>query len=125
MTCHAAVCVDDDLAPGQPTVPHGAADHEATGGIDEEVANELALLIQVRGQHWAQHMLEQVGLDERLRVDAVAVLGGDQDLLDLHGPSVPVADRDLRLAVGPQVGNHLGLAHLREPLGELVRQRDG
>ena len=40
------------------------------------------------------------------------------------GLAVLVADGDLRLAVGAQVGQHLALAHLGEPLGELVRERD-
>ena len=69
-------------------------------------------------------MLDQVGLDQRLGVDPVGVLGGDQDLLDLHRAAVLVADRHLRLAVGAQVRQHLALAHLRQALGELVRERD-
>lgn len=31
----AAVGVDNDFAPGQPAVSHGAADHKPAGGIDE------------------------------------------------------------------------------------------
>ena len=53
-------------------------------------------------------MLDQVGLDQRLGVDAVAVLRRDEDALDLDRALVAVlvdlvADRHLRLAVGPQV----------------------
>ena len=35
-----------------------------------------------------------------------------------------VANRHLRLAVGPQVGQLADLAHLRQPLGDLVREHD-
>ena len=40
------------------------------------------------------------------------------------GTPVLVADRDLGLAVGAQVGHDLALAHLGEPVGELVGERD-
>src|SRR3954466_8054808 len=38
--------------------------------------------------------------------------------------AVLVADRHLRLAVGAQVVDRLGLAHRGEALGQLVRERD-
>jgi hypothetical protein len=59
-----------------------------------------------------------------LGLDACFVLGGDQQLLDADGAAVAVADRDLRLAVRAQVWERLVLAHLGEPLGKLVRERD-
>jgi hypothetical protein len=67
-------------------------------------------------------VLPQVVGDQRL--GALAVLGGDQQLLDLDRAAVAVADRHLRLAVRPQVRHDVGLAHVGQPLGELVRQRD-
>ncbi len=69
-------------------------------------------------------MLEQVRLDQRLGVDPVGVLRGDQDLFDLHRPAVLVAHGDLSLPVRAQVGKHIALAHLGQALGELVGQRD-
>src|SRR3712207_7032169 len=39
-------------------------------------------------------------------------------------PAVAVADRHLGLAVGAQVGHDLGLAHVRQAVGELVGERD-
>ena len=42
VTGHAAVGVDDDLAPGQAAVPHRAADHEPAGRVDQEVRAQLA-----------------------------------------------------------------------------------
>ena len=66
-------------------------------------------------------VLEQVGLDQRLGVEAVAVLGGDEHALDLDGPLDPVlvdlvANGDLRLPVRAQVGEHVRLPHLGQPL---------
>ena len=74
-------------------------------------------------------VLDQVGLDRRLDVDALAVLGRDQHALDLDRRPVAVlvelvAHRDLRLAVGPQVVERAVLAHLGEAAGEPVREHD-
>ena len=76
-----------------------------------------------------QDVLDQVRLDQRLRVEAVAMLRGDEDALDLDRPLVPVlvdvvADGHLRLPVGPQVRQDIGLAHLREALADPVREHD-
>ena len=40
-------------------------------------------------------MLPEVGADLAVDVDAVGVLGGDQELLDLDRPAALVADGDL------------------------------
>ncbi len=74
-------------------------------------------------------VLEQVRLDQGLRVEAVAVLGRDEDALDLDGALDPVlvdlvAHGDLRLPVRAQVRQHVRLADLREPPRELVREHD-
>ncbi len=74
-------------------------------------------------------VLEQVGLDQRLGVEPVAVLRRDEHALDLDRPLVAVlvdlvAHRHLRLAVGPQVRQHVRLAHLREALRDPVRELD-
>ena len=57
------------------------------------------------------------------------MLGRDEHALDLDRPLAPVgvdlvAHRHLRLAVGTQVRQHVGLAHDRKPLGDAVRQHD-
>ena len=70
-----------------------------------------------------EDVLGEVGLDQRVGVEPVAVLGRDQDAHDLDRADVPVlvglvADRHLRLAVGPQVREHVGLAHLGEPAAD-------
>ena len=58
------------------------------------------------------------------RVTRVGVLRGDQQLLDRRRPAVDVAHRDLRLAVRAQVLERAVVTHLRELLGEQVRERD-
>ena len=128
----AAVGVDDDLAAGQAGVAHRPADHELAGRVDvDEVAGRRAAsrrrgpsgrigrstcsirsgLIIASGSSPSRCCVEiEHALDRDRALRAVAV--------DL------VADRHLRLAVGPQVRQHVRLAHLGEPLGDAVRQHD-
>ena len=127
----AAVRVDDDLAPRQAGVAHRAADHELPGRVDEDevLLLETLLVVERVRQDRVEHVLDQVGLDQRLRVEPVAVLRRDEDALDLDRPLAAmlvdlVANRDLRLAVRPQVREHVRLAHLGEPLADLVRELD-
>ena len=75
-----------------------------------------------------QHLLDHVLLDELGR-GAVGVLRGHEQALDLDRllPSVLVdlvADGHLRLAVGAEVADLAGLAHVGEPLCDLVREHD-
>ena len=68
-------------------------------------------------QDRAQDVVDQIGLDHRLGVESVAMLRRDEHALDLDGSLVTVlvdlvAHGDLRLAVGPKVGQHVGLPHL-------------
>ena len=59
MACGTAVGVNDDLAAGQAGVTDGAALHEATGGVDDELGVGG---IQVHGaEHGGNHMLLNVG----------------------------------------------------------------
>ena len=111
----AAVGVDDDLAAGEAGVAHGTADHELAGGVDDDEVFEPAV-VQVLGQDGLDHVLEDVGIDDALQVGALGVLRGEDDLGDLGRPAVFVAHRDLRLAVGPQVRQDLGPAHVGEAL---------
>ena len=112
------------LRPVRPQSPIGPPITKRPVGLTRKFLSELLLLVELGGQHRPQHVLDQVGLDEALGVDAVGVLGRDQDLLDLDRPPIAVANRHLGLAVGAQVGDDLPLAHLRQALGELVRERD-
>jgi hypothetical protein len=87
------------------------------------------LVVEVAREDRVEDVLDQVGLDQRLLVEPVAVLRGDEHADDLDGPLAPVlvhlvAHRDLRLPVGAQVREDLRLAHLRKPLRDLVREHD-
>ena len=69
-------------------------------------------------------MLDQVGADHRVAIDAVVVLRGDEHGLEFDG-SVPfVLKGDLGLGVGAQVRDRAGLADLRVLLGHAVREVD-
>jgi hypothetical protein len=103
----APVGVDDDLAPGEPGVAHRPADDELAGRIDVDEVALLEPLLLVEGvrQDGPEHVLDQVGLDQRLRVEAVPVLRRDQQPLDLDRllPAVLVdlvPDGHLGLSVG-------------------------
>ncbi len=76
VTTHAAVGVDDDLAAGEPGVGVRAAEHERAGRVDvhaEVVVGEL------RRHRRADDLLDEVGADDGVAVDALLVLRADQD----------------------------------------------
>ena len=118
---HAAVGVDDDLAAGQAGVAHGAADDERAGRV-EDVSGAGGVQVRQR-HHGVDDVLGEVGA-EPVQAGAFGVLAGDDDGFDGDGPVAVVADGDLGLAVGAQVGQFAGLADLGEALGEPVRQPD-
>ena len=51
---------------------------------------EAALVVEVARKDGMEHVLDQIGLDQRLLVQPVAVLGGDEDTDDLDGPLTSV-----------------------------------
>ena len=127
----APVGVDDDLPTRQPGVAHRPADHELAGRIDvdEVLLLEPLLVVEVVREDRPEDVVDQVGLDQRLGVEPVAVLRRDQDALDLDRPLAAVlvdlvAHRDLRLPVRSEVREHVGLADLGEPLADPVRQAE-
>ena len=71
------------------------------------------------------HVLTEVGEQQRLDVDTRGVLGRDQHGVDGDGPPALVDDAHLRLAVGAQVGKDADAPDLGEALGEAVRHPDG
>ncbi len=121
MTSGAAVGVDDDLAAGQPGVAHRSTDDEPTSRVDEHL---VVVVGELLGDDGTDHLLDEVGTDLGVAVDAVVVLGRDQDRLQRDGLAVAVLERDLGLAVRAQVGNGPGLANLGEALGHAMRQMD-
>ena len=80
--------------------------------------------VQVGQRHdRVDHVGGEVGT-ELVQAGAFGVLAGDDHGLDRDGPVAVVADGDLGLAVGAQVGELAVLADLGEPLGEPVREPD-
>src|SRR5215510_3248156 len=122
MRAGAAVGVDDDLAPGEPGVPHGPARDETPGGID--VIGDALGVDEVRGDGRLDHVLDQVLADLR-EADVWTMLGGDDYRLHGDGLAVDVADGDLALSIRTQVLKGARPAHRGEPLHELVREHDG
>ncbi len=117
--------------PVRPGIPHRPTEHELPGRVDVDEVSllEALLVVQAARQDGPDHALDQIWLDQRLGVDPVRVLGGDQDALDLDRALdavlvLLVADGHLRLSVRTQVEQLVGLAHLGQPLAELVRERD-
>src|SRR5208283_1173179 len=119
---HAAVGVDDDLAAGQAGVAHGAADDETSGGIDVVLG---VFVEQVGRDHGLDDMLQNAGA-EFVVGHGLGVLRGNHDGIDAHDFALGVIfDCDLRFAIGAKERKCSILANQREPLRELVGQRNG
>src|SRR5688572_22293975 len=121
VAAHAAVGVDDDLAPGQPAIALGAAGDESAGGVDEV----LRLRVEQVGRDDRVDDLFQDVLADGLDLHQAGVLGGDDDGLDARGTRAVVLDRDLALPVRAEVVEDLFLPNLAQPARELVREHDG
>jgi hypothetical protein len=121
---HPAVRVDDDLAAGQPGVPHRATDLEPPGRVDQQ---PVVLGVQVDaqpGQHGLNDVLAHVRGQQPVQVDGRRVLGRDHHRVQPHRPDAVVLDGDLGLAVRAQVGDGAVAAGLRHLPGQPVRQHD-
>ena len=118
----AAVGVDDDLAAGQAGVRLRAADDEAAGGVDEVAGVAIEQLGRDgRADDELDHVRAQLG-----HVHFRRVLRAEHDGVHAHGAVLLVVlDRDLRLAVGPQIVHQPLLTHGSQALGQLVGKRDG
>ena len=69
MAGHAAVGVDDDLAAREAGVGVRAAELERAGRVDEHLE---AVVRELRREQRVDHVLLEVGLDERLGIEARA-----------------------------------------------------
>src|SRR6516164_2099549 len=116
----AAVGIDDDLAPGEPAVANGPADHEAAGRVDVVAG---ALIEPLGGQDGLEDFLHD-RLAQHLGGDLRAVLRGKHHGLDADRLLVLVAQRHLALGVGTEPREFAGLAHLRLALHQAVGERD-
>ena len=118
---HAAVRVDDDLAPGESRVSRRPAQHEVAAGVDHDLGrgvDDLSL------QHGIDYQLTHAFRDLFLG-RARGMVGRHDDGLDPLWFAVLVLDGDLRLAVGPQERQRTVPACLGEPFRQLVGERDG
>ena len=68
------------LRPVSPQSPIGPPITKRPVGLTRKLLHQLALVVELGRRDRPQHVLEQVGLGQALGVDAVGVLGGDQDL---------------------------------------------
>src|SRR5208282_5875408 len=108
VTPHATVSVYDDLASGQAGIAHGAADHEASCGVDVVLG---VLIEQVGGNHSLDDVLQDVGA-QLVVADSLGMLSGnDHRIHALHFTLRVVFDRDLRFSIGPQIGAGTVLAN--------------
>ena len=122
VAAHAAVRVDDDLAAGQARVAHRPADDETARRVDEHLG--AFPLHALGGEHRRDHVLDNVSLDLR-HFDISPVLSGHEDLFHRDRLVVDVAHGHLRLPIGIQIRQRAVLAHLRQALGQTVRQENG
>ena len=117
----AAVGVDDDLAARQAGVTLGPSGHEAARGVDVHDRVAGPKLAVDAGQ---DDRLDDVVVDA-LRLHVRVVLRGDHDRVHAHRAVALVLHGHLGLAVRAQVVQLAALAHLGQPAGHAVGQRDG
>ena len=120
VTAHAAVGVDDNLAPGEAAVAVRSADHEASGRVD--VVLDLAL-DEVRREDWLDDLVDHEVLNFGVG-DFFIVLRGDDDGVDTNRAIFVILDCDLALAVGTKPVDFLLLAGFRQAIGDAVREGD-
>ncbi len=116
MTPHATVGVDDDLAPGETAIALRASDDESSRRID--VVFRLGVE-ELRGNDCLDDVLFDF-FPQRLDLDQVAVLAGNDDGVDPDRLALIVFHRHLALPVGPQVVEGLVLPDLGKPPHQLV-----
>ena len=106
---HAAVGIDDDLAPGDAAVAHRSADDKAPGGVDEVIWSCWSS--SSAGMAGCDDVFHHRLLDLVVR-NVIGVLGADQHRIHAHGFAVGVFHGDLGFAVGVEPGQGAGFAHL-------------
>src|SRR5208283_542879 len=122
VAAHATVGIHDDLSPGEPRVAHGAADDEASRGIDVVLR---ILVEQMRRNHRLNHMFENSRAQFVVGYGLGVLRGNYHRVHPLHFAFGIVFHCYLGFSVGAKEGKSSILADLREPHGQLVRQRDG
>ena len=109
------------LRPVRPASACGPPELELAGRIGEHL---VAVGGEISRYERADHVIPQVGQEQRLHVDIRIVLGGDQHRAQPDGTAVLVLEGDLGLTIRAQVGQHARLAHLGQALGQPVGEPD-
>ena len=109
------------LRPVRPVSACGPPSSNAPVGF---TSSSVVVVGELRRKHRLDDVVVEVGLEQRLEIEPGLVLRGDQHGAQLGRAPVLVVERDLRLAVGAQVRQHAGLAHLGQALRQTVRQPD-
>ncbi len=91
----AAISVHDNLAAGQPTVSHGAADDKASGGVDMD---NRVVIHQVCRDDFANHVVFKLVADF-FEADVFGVLCRHDDRVDTGRHAIDVLNGDLALGV--------------------------
>ena len=111
-----AVCVNEDLAAGQPRVGHGPSNDETTRGIDVELGVPVH---QVVRHDFPNDPVMKVTA-KRFIAHFRVVLGGQRDAVDAANLAVLVFDGYLGFSIGPEIRQRTVLADLGQPLCESV-----
>ena len=110
VTRHSAVRVGDNFAAGQAGIALRTADDETSGRVDVDARLSVAhrrrddVIDDFLGDFVTNDFERDIGI----------VLRRDDDRIDANGLIAVVLDRDLRLAIGPQIGNVAVFAHSRQ-----------
>ena len=109
------------LRPVRPAVAHGSADDEAAGRVDVDLG-VLGELDPLGSEHGLDDLLGHVAAQRASLSMSSACCVDTTTFSTFTWAAVDVAHRDLRLAVGTQVGQRTVLAHLRQTLAHALRQ---
>ena len=120
VTTHAAVGIDNDLAPGQTGVALRPADDETAGRVDEVLR---PFVEQFAGQNLLNDFLDAKFFDGSV-LHIARVLRGNNHIGDAHWLVVDVLDGYLALGVGPKPLDLAALANAGQLTTDLVRIHD-
>ena len=120
MTSHAAIGINNNLAPCQAAVTLRAADNELAGRVDEI----LGLLAKKLGRNNSiDDMLNQI-LANLVKGDVLIMLGGDNNGINSYRLAVLIGNSYLSLAIRAEIRQGAVLAHLGQAACQTMCQRD-
>src|SRR5579884_1527340 len=101
MSRHATICIDNNLAPGQPGITHRTTCDEPSRRIDEKFGGAIK---QVLRNHRLDDMLDDI-VANLLLVHILSMLCRNNHSIDAHRSPVLILNRDLTFPIGTQVGH--------------------